>query len=194
MQQSGSGKAGWNSSAPVPPLSNESSNETHLVHQMACRMKSDLVIRDRLWRDLRVYKASFLGTEAMAWLERETGDREEGLRWGNSMIQLGLCRHVCNAHYFEGGSKTLYYVWNDEVLRDTDTRENLAHLTRHIERLDAENGKLSSELTETLFRQALVEEQLHLVEMYVKFALASALVGMWFDSGRAGEGLRGAKR
>lgn len=72
------------------------------------------------------------------------------------------------------------------MLRDTDTRQNLAHLTARIERLDAENTKLSSELTETLFRQVLIEEQLHLVETFVKFALASALVGIWFESGRAG--------
>lgn len=28
----------------------------------------------------------------MSHSQRETGDREEGLRWGNMMIQLGLCQ------------------------------------------------------------------------------------------------------
>ena len=159
------------------------------VHAMALRMKAAIEIKDRLWRDLKVYRGSFLGTEAARWLERETGDKNDGLRWGNSMIQLGFCHHVCFAHQFEAGTKTLYYVWDEEALRDAGTRESLTWLERQVTRLARENSKANTELNETLFRQALLEERVVLLERFVGFVVASILVGLLSGSTSLGSAL-----
>lgn len=51
------------------PKGGQSQDDSRLTYEMAKRMHDALEVKDRLWRDLRVYKASFLGTEAVAWLE-----------------------------------------------------------------------------------------------------------------------------
>ncbi|GMH82836.1 hypothetical protein TrST_g8968 [Triparma strigata] len=134
-------------------------------------MRSSLQLKDRIWLDLKIYRKSFLGSDAIAWLTSElNGDVDAALEKGNALIEMGYCYHVCRAHYFEVGGGTLYYYWNEDVLRAKGTSEEMVKMVKmkkRVERVEDEREEMERSVNEALFRVVVLEERLRVLENLV---------------------------
>ena len=86
---------------------------------------------------------------------------------GNALIEMGYCYHVCRAHYFEVGGGTLYYYWNEDVLRAKGTSEEMVKMKKRVERVEDEREEMERSVNEALFRVVVLEERLRVLENLV---------------------------
>jgi small-conductance mechanosensitive channel len=98
--------------SPVEPARDEKSPEEWTVaelEQTLARMRSEEgVARADRHHWLRVYRDCFVGSEAVAWLEKHEGlSRNEARVLGERLCELGWIRHVLDEHGFRDGD--FYY-------------------------------------------------------------------------------------
>jgi hypothetical protein len=160
-----------------------SSDDSFVVQQarrkleLAQTLKVGLIkedkIRDRRWRDFKVYKNSFLHDDAIAWLmENNKLTQEEAVEAANELVDMHYVTHVCNDHRFAvNESKTLFFKFREDIMEADlqsltrkqdqsiimDCRQEVSTLKTKVERLAVGNLEIETVAREAYSKIAMLE-------------------------------------
>ncbi|KAL5483897.1 hypothetical protein EMCRGX_G020316 [Ephydatia muelleri] len=99
-------------------------NDTHIVVMEKGRKIHDrLLVSKELLRDhkvmLRTYSLSFTGEELVQWLvaNKEVADKDEGIIFGQALVESGVIHHVQDKHQFKIGDLVYRFRFDDRTFR-----------------------------------------------------------------------------
>lgn len=143
------------------------------LRPLALLMRSSLPLKDRLWLNLKFYHQTFLGSDALKFLESHGG-----VDVGNQLIREGWCWHVCKAHYFEPGGPTLFYEWNESKFNGSD---NSIVSSDQVKILEEEIEILNDSLRDVEFRVGYLESRVAMLINIIRIIILSVSACIiWF--------------
>ena len=175
------------------------SNNEILSLALKLRKHLEPHIKDRRWRDLKVYKNCFLHSQAVKWaienvdeliVDSDLKDEQRAVNNLNKILLAGYISHVTNNHRFRvGETKTLYFRFDDDLLQAEEKRsqegENssfehslineISNLTSSVHRFEETMGSLNQALNEANNKIAYLESVVTLLQFIVRSVIFTSI-------------------
>ncbi len=177
------------------------SGTSYEILSLALKLRKHLEphIKDRRWRDLKVYKNCFLHSQAVKWAMENTEElnldtdlklEERAVNNLNKILLAGYISHVTNDHRFRvGETKTLYFRFDDGLLKaDKEQSQQggnpsfehtvvneISNLTSNIHRFEETIGSLNQALSEANSKIAYLESVILSLQFIVRSIIFTSI-------------------